>query len=252
MSSIHNNKNNTNMDYNSEGKPCILWSFVARDDVILAEASIEEDKYDNFVAETAKQLCRKKPTPGWEFTSMMPRRGCPMKLKGMKFHIYDHTTEGDFHIWAMGCVYDANTVDTQQVQSFIEKVVGISEMFREHNIDWKYGGGLAAQDQFSPILLQRMQEVAYLGKYAMVNSELNNLRDIMARNIEMILERGDRIESLQERSTKLNEMASVFKKNSKGLKRKMLWQNAKHGLILGTAITAGVAVIVVPPIVAVL
>jgi hypothetical protein len=240
------------MDYNSEGKPCILWSFVARDDVILAEASIEDENYDKFVAETAQQLVRKKPTPGWEFTTLLPRRGCPMKLKGMKFHIYDHTSEGDFHIWVAGCIYDARTVDKQQVQSFIEKVVGISEMFREHDVDWKYGGGLAAQDQFSPILLQRMQEVAYLGKYAMVNGELNDLKEIMARNIETILERGDRIENLQEKSTKLNEMAAVFKKKSKDVKRKMLWQNAKHGLMLGSAITAGVAVIVVPPLIAIL
>jgi hypothetical protein len=32
----------------------------------------------------------------------------------------------------------------------------------------------------------------------------------------------------------------------------MLWNNAKHGAILGGLITAGVAVVVVPPLVAIL
>ena len=71
----------------------------------------------------------------------------------------------------------------------------------------------------------------------------------MAQNIELILERGERIDRLQEDATQLQHMASVFKKRSTQLKRQMLWQNAKHGLLLGTAITAGIAVVVVPPMV---
>ena len=240
----------------SHHQPCILWSFVARNDVILADAEagviLEDDKLRSCISETAQKLVAKKPTPGWEFVTLKKvGRKCPFKLKGMKFHIYDHTADGDFHIWSVGCIFDANAVDTQQVQSFIEKIVGISEMFREHDT-WKYGGAFAAQEQFSPMLSQRMEEIAYLGKYAMVNSQLNNLKETMSRNIDMILEREEKIENLQDRSEKLNEMSAVFKKRTKSLKKQMLWQNAKHGLVLGTAITAGVAVIVVPPIVAAL
>jgi hypothetical protein len=44
----------------------------------------------------------------------------------------------------------------------VEKIVGISELFRETDDTWKYGSTLAAQDNFAPILQQRMQEVSYI------------------------------------------------------------------------------------------
>jgi hypothetical protein len=87
----------------------------------------------------------------------------------------------------------------------------------------------------------------------MVNANVDNLKQIMAHNIEVILERGECVGKLEQDATPwLNEMASIFKKNTKKVKQQMLWQNAKHGLVLGTAITAGVAVVVVPPILAAL
>jgi hypothetical protein len=251
LKTVKNRKINprTNAMMNDK-KPCILWSCVARNDEILAEASIQNEHYDEYVGETARLLFRKKETPGWEYATLS-RRNCP-KLKGIKFHVYDHTAEGDFHIWVFSCVYDpTSSVEALQVQSFIEKIVGISELFREHDSAWKYGSHLAAQDTFAPILLQRMEEVSYLGKHAMVNSQLDSLKSIMANNIEMILARGERIEKLQTDATRLTEMAAVFKTSAKKVKRQMLWQNAKHGLVLGTAITAGVAIVVIPPLVAV-
>ena len=236
----------------TKSNPLILWSFVARDNIVLAEANIDEVRLHDMVNNAKTKLLAKQPTPGWEFmTFKSPGRESKIKLKGQKFHIYEHSADGDFFIWSVGCIYDAAiAVEMQQVESFIEKIVGISETFRENDDNWKYGGSFSAQKQFSPILLQRMEEVAYLGRSAMVNNEINNLKEIMSRNIEMIIERGEKIDSMQARSKELNEMAAVFKKSSKSLKRKMLWANAKHGMVLGTALAAGVAVVTVPIIVA--
>jgi hypothetical protein len=91
-----------------------------------------------------------------------------------------------------------------------------------------------------------MQEVSYLGKMAMVQEEVDSLKQIMGRNINMIIERGEKVENLQGESKKLAEMAAVFKKNSKKLKKQMLWQNAKYGMVVGTAVTVGVAIVVTP------
>lgn len=241
-----------------KGRPCILWSSVARNDVILAEANMNYP-WDETLQEAARTLQQKKPTPGWEFVTLHQRRNfrSPVdhppqpRLKGMKFHIYENNMDG-FLIWSVSAVYDPAAVDGPQVESFIQKIVTISEMFRETDPAWKYGSAMAAQKSFAPILMQRMEEVSYLGKMAMVNDQVESLKHIMAKNIELILERGERIEKLQEDSNRLQHMAAVFKKNSKQLKRQMLWQNAKHGMLIGTAITAGVAVVVVPPIVAAL
>jgi hypothetical protein len=98
-----------------------------------------------------------------------------------------------------------------------------------------------------------MEEVTYMGRMAMCHERLDAVKDIMARNIEMILENDERLERMaNDKAAELNEMARVFAKRSKQLKRQMLWNNAKHGAILGGLITAGVAVVVVPPLVAIL
>ena len=90
-----------------------------------------------------------------------------------------------------------------------------------------------------------MQEaVSILDKHVLVKANVHILRQLMAHNIERILEGDEGVEKLERDATRSNEMAS-FKKNTKKVKRRMLWQNAKHGLVLGTAITAGVAVVVV-------
>mmetsp|Transcript_27899 Transcript_27899/g.67878 ORF Transcript_27899/g.67878 Transcript_27899/m.67878 type:complete len:237 (-) Transcript_27899:268-978(-) len=218
----------------------ILWSCVARNDVIVAEAQGPQDPK---IQHVSQELLRKKPTPGWEFYN---NKSFSARLKGLKFHIYEHVEDRDFEdaaefrIWVVGAVYDPACVETQQAKSFIEKIVCISEVFREHDQTWQTGPQYCAQPSFGPILAQRMQEVSYLGKVAMVEQEIESLKQIMARNIDMILDRGDKMERLQDDSKQLNEMAAVFKKNSKKLKRKMLWQNAKYGLVVGTAVTVGV------------
>lgn len=224
----------------------ILWSCVARHDVIVAEAQGIQDPR---VQHVSQELMRKKPTPGWEFYN---NKTFSARLKGLKFHIYEHVEDAtyedatEFRIWVVGAVYDPAVVETQQAKSFIEKIVVISEVFRQHDQNWQTGSQYCAQNSFGPIMAQRMQEVAYLGKVAMVEQEIESLKQIMARNIDMIVDRGDKIERLQGESKQLNEMAAVFKKNSKKLKRKMLWQNAKYGLVLGTAVTAGAAAIIIP------
>ena len=240
---------------NHNHKPCILWSAVARNEIVLAEANDPTFPWEECVLETALQLLHKKPTPGWEFVSYNHNRiRSPVdhppypKLKGMKFHIYEHNKDG-MHVWSVAAVYDPSTVESVQVQSFIQKIITISEVFREADPSWKYGSALAAQKTFAPILLQRMEEISYLGKMAMVNDQIESLKQVMANNIELILERGERLDQLQEESTQLSQMAAIFKKRSTQVKRQMLWQNAKHGLLLGSVITAGVAVVVVPPIV---
>jgi hypothetical protein len=72
-------------------------------------------------------------------------------------------------IWVFAAVYDPSLIDKVPVQSFLEKMIGISELFRETDDLWKEGGTLAWQNTFAPILSQRMQEVTSLGKMAMLH-----------------------------------------------------------------------------------
>lgn len=78
------------------------------------------------------------------------------------------------------------------------------------------------------------------GKYEDVakvaQSEINKVRDIMVENVEQILERGERISLLVNRTDEMNNNAVAFRKRSTQAKRNMWWQNVKMTALLGTGV----------------
>ena len=67
-----------------------------------------------------------------------------------------------------------------------------------------------------------------------------------------MLARGDQLEQLDEKATALGKMSKMFHKRTRDAKRFQMWQQAKFGIAVGTAVTAGVAVVVAPLVVAAL
>jgi vesicle-associated membrane protein 7 len=66
-----------------------------------------------------------------------------------------------------------------------------------------------------------------------VRGELDNVRGIMSENIERVMERGDRIELLVDKTNRLEVGAQEFRRKSKGLNRRMWWKNVKINILLG-------------------
>eukprot|EP01083_Nonionella_stella_P086679 240942_1 len=69
-------------------------------------------------------------------------------------------------------------------------------------------------------------------KIAVVKEEINQVKNIMFENIDKVLERGDKIELLVDKTDRLDEHAFRFKKRSRRLKNAMWWKNLKMGLLL--------------------
>jgi vesicle-associated membrane protein 7 len=65
-----------------------------------------------------------------------------------------------------------------------------------------------------------------------VQSEIENVRGIMTENIERVLERGERIDLLVDKTNQLGEGARDFRVKSRGLRRRMWWKNAKLMVLL--------------------
>jgi vesicle-associated membrane protein 4 len=97
-----------------------------------------------------------------------------------------------------------------------------------------------------------MENVEQISKIAMMHQHVDETKAIMQTNIENILERGERIEELQEVANSLNKAAKVFKKKAKKVRRFKMMQDAKHGVVVGTAIAGVVGVVVIPPLIALL
>ena len=60
-----------------------------------------------------------------------------------------------------------------------------------------------------------------------VQQEIESVRGIMTENIERVLERGERIDLLVDKTDRLGVGAHDFRVRSRGLKRRMWWKNVK-------------------------
>lgn len=69
-----------------------------------------------------------------------------------------------------------------------------------------------------------------------VQSEIDNVRGIMTENIERVLERGERIDLLVDKTDRLGGSARDFRVRSRGLRRRMWWKNVKLMVLLAVVV----------------
>lgn len=65
------------------------------------------------------------------------------------------------------------------------------------------------------------------GAFRNVQGEIEDVRGIMSENIERVLERGERIDLLVDKTDRLGGSARDFRVRSRGLRRKMWWKNVR-------------------------
>lgn len=68
--------------------------------------------------------------------------------------------------------------------------------------------------------------------FAQVNNKLDDVKNVMVQNIEMVLERGEKLELLVDKTDKLQNQAFKFEKSSKRLKNAMFWKRVKLYLLV--------------------
>ncbi|KAI7879889.1 vesicle-associated membrane protein 713-like protein [Lichtheimia hyalospora FSU 10163] len=91
-------------------------------------------------------------------------------------------------------------------------------------------------NEFSRVLAKQMEYFssnAGSDRLKQVHGEIEQVKDVMVHNIERVLERGERIELLVDKTDNLNQQAFAFKKRSTQLKRAMWWKNTKLMIMIG-------------------
>ena len=73
-----------------------------------------------------------------------------------------------------------------------------------------FNGPMATESQFSD-----------------VRGKLDDVKDVMVKNIEMVLERGEKLELLVDKTDRLNATAFTFERSSRRLKEQMFWKKVK-------------------------
>jgi vesicle-associated membrane protein 7 len=77
-----------------------------------------------------------------------------------------------------------------------------------------------------------------------VQTQLDEVKGVMVENIEKVLERGEKIELMVDKTDKLNQQAFKFEKQSKRLKNAMWWRNLRCKLIAALIVVLGLYILI--------
>jgi len=150
---------------------------------------------------------------------------------GKKSYVYDRYV---FHYWTEdGLIFLCMTSDNFSRRiafSFLQDIRSrFLATFGSRNYD------AIGCEEFSRTLQRQMDYYsndANADKIRKVRGEIDEVKTHMVQNIEKVLERGERIELLVDKTETLENTAVKFKTSSRTLKKAMWWKNARMLFIL--------------------
>ncbi|KAF5289933.1 hypothetical protein FQA39_LY14942 [Lamprigera yunnana] len=107
--------------------------------------------------------------------------------------------------------------------------------------------GYAMNSEFASILGNEMKhysESTDVDTISKVHGELDELKNIMVKNIDNIAMRGERLELLINKTENLSNNSLTYRKTSRNLARSLFWKNVKLYIILGVVIAVIIYIIV--------
>ena len=197
------------------GQQTLIYSFVARGTIILAEYT----EFSGNFSTIACQCLQKLPSSNNRFN---------YNCDG---HTFNYLVDNGFTY----CVVAVESAGRQIPIAYLERV---KEEFTK-----KYAGGKAAtasahslNKEFGPKLKQQMQYCVdhpeEINKLAKVKAQVSEVKGVMMENIEKVLDRGEKIEMLVDKTDNLRSQAQDFRTQGTKMKRKMWIQNMKMKLIV--------------------
>ncbi|EEC81677.1 hypothetical protein OsI_25239 [Oryza sativa Indica Group] len=238
------------------GQQSLIYAFVARGTVVLAEYT---EFTGNFTT-IAAQCLQKLPASNNKFT---------YNCDG---HTFNYLVEDGFSSNRIGilgiqglayCVVAVESVGRQIPIAFLDRV--------KEDFTKRYGGGKAAtaaanslNREFGSKLKEHMQYCVdhpeEISKLAKVKAQVSEVKGVMMENIEKVLDRGEKIELLVDKTENLRsqkyrimvpkviwltvDMAQDFRQQGTKVRRKMWLQNMKIKLIVLGIIIALILIII--------
>ena len=83
-------------------------------------------------------------------------------------------------------------------------------------------------------------------KIADIQAQIDSTVDIMHQNITKVAERGERLDSLQDKTDNLAVSAQGFRRGASRVRKQMWWKDMKMRIIIGVGIVILLIVIIVP------
>lgn len=106
----------------------------------------------------------------------------------------------------------------------------------------KYGSveqtvlAFSLNEAFSVVLNQKIDQYntnpQAADNISKVQAQIDGVKDVMVQNIDLVLQRGEKIELMVDKTERLNQQAVKFEKSSRNLKRTMWYRKCRNYFIL--------------------
>eukprot|EP00210_Caulerpa_lentillifera_P006138 g5865.t1 len=187
----------------------LIYSFVARGMTVLAEYTTYSGNFKSVALECLQSVSN----PESKFTINCDR------------HTFNFLNDGDFIYLAVAEESYGRTIPF----GFLQRV---SEDFQRNHGAKAITGAEGSFDKiFGPSLKNHMEycqeHPEEISKIASVQKKVDEVKDVMVKNIEQVLERGEKIDNLVTKTDDLRHHAAQFQHQGQRLRSKMWWQNFK-------------------------
>ena len=78
-----------------------------------------------------------------------------------------------------------------------------------------------------------------------IRIKVDETSQIMQKNIEQVIARGEKLSDLEEKATHLEDQSNIFRKSAVALRKKMCCNNAKTTMIIGGGILFALAILII-------
>ncbi|XP_042058503.1 putative vesicle-associated membrane protein 726 [Salvia splendens] len=197
------------------GQQKLIYSLVARGTVVLADYTEFKGNFNTI----ASQYLQKLSASNNRFTYTCDD------------HTFNYLVDNGFTY----CVVAVESAGRQLPIAFLERI--------KDDFTKKYGGGKALtaspnslKREFGPKLKEQMQYCVdhpeEISQIAKVKAQVSEVKGVMMQNIEKVLDRGEKIELLVDKTDNLKSQAQDFRKQGTKMKRNMWIENMKIKLVV--------------------
>ncbi|XP_071488018.1 vesicle-associated membrane protein 7-like [Diadema antillarum] len=196
----------------------ILYSCIARGTTIMVELSRSDEHNFQQVVNSMMQNLTTKENFKSVYTS-----------QDYLFHVV--IQDGITYMCATSVDFSKQT-SYAFLKEIMQKVAGCSLAQRVH-----HAGDMELDRDFSSVLGQEMDHYSTMkgggnDKVAVLQNQVDEVKDIMTQNIDKVLSRGEKLDDLLVKTEDLEASARTFQKTASKVRKKMWWQNTRMKIIL--------------------
>ncbi|XP_070545423.1 vesicle-associated membrane protein 7-like [Ptychodera flava] len=110
----------------------------------------------------------------------------------------------------------------------------------------QFAGSHELEGSVNHVMATEMEKYSHVKQdsVTVLQSQVDEVKDVMTQNIDKVLERGDKIDTLISKTEDLEANAQTFQKTAKRVKNQMWWKNTRNMIILVIVVLVVITVLV--------